>query len=717
MNSPTRMPRSIEAHQVLLGYKQGHRTLAASIKLPATTEKTLLRLSDAGDVATSPHFPTLLAGFPLIDTSLYALMKTWPAPDIARPGAVWTHALLVRASDLDCVSVNAVLRGFRRPKDNDTEPYSRPTLLEDLEDHTVDADSALASDDIVATILWALYEAPARPVCVVLSDMRSEDRQSLLLAILRQQWPELRATFTFAESPSWERTLGERVFDLQLSSSSGAAAMARRKDQPLRIIRGRPTSGPPRWASRAADGLNSDQRLRDFLREFGQSHGTDRSAYSALAEIFDEVIKSETERMPVDGVLSALKKHFPKRSEGRDLKEALFGRPNTRILRSDDVSVLWTLSLNPAASCISSNDLELSDRAGFMWRHEVDRAQQLVIALTQLGRAPNHLAREVLRGFGRAMSPTDLEELLVREESAGILILETFPEALLTPEFWSGPRSASEKGLHFLVSVSTKPKLLPEILRNMISNADPDLAPQAFSSFPEAITICLQAAADGEENAIAWARHLRPGDLPGVLPSRLTPGLAAVLLEIGDRKTVARIPAADWCAILDSEDGKLELLQRGASILYAAALKQSPPPADRLATQTYSKLYRWAVDGELKDAEVLSILESVMVDAEPWDVGKGMAMALVDAFRKRKSWRIRELLTIDDRDAFRALLRHDAKSHKKSSLAGELVTTLPDTVVLEWQLNVIQETLESYARRDDLVHLLGKLFKAVVKRL
>ena len=41
-----------------------------------------------------------LTGFPLGEEGAYALIRTWPAPEVERPGSVWSHVLLIDFSEL-----------------------------------------------------------------------------------------------------------------------------------------------------------------------------------------------------------------------------------------------------------------------------------------------------------------------------------------------------------------------------------------------------------------------------------------------------------------------------------------------------------------------------------------------------------------------------------------------------------------------------------------
>src|SRR5690242_16245882 len=78
--------------QAIYGYHGGHRKLATSTSISESEEARLLALSDP-QVPRSPN-AVQLTGSPL-GAQFYALIMTWPATDMPRPGSVWSHALLI----------------------------------------------------------------------------------------------------------------------------------------------------------------------------------------------------------------------------------------------------------------------------------------------------------------------------------------------------------------------------------------------------------------------------------------------------------------------------------------------------------------------------------------------------------------------------------------------------------------------------------------------
>ena len=76
-----------QLHQALHGYADGHRQLALSTTLRPRDQKRLLALSDISGPGAHLSEDGYLTGYPLTESGYFALGRTWPAPEMPRPGA------------------------------------------------------------------------------------------------------------------------------------------------------------------------------------------------------------------------------------------------------------------------------------------------------------------------------------------------------------------------------------------------------------------------------------------------------------------------------------------------------------------------------------------------------------------------------------------------------------------------------------------------------
>src|ERR1700678_3833458 len=86
--------------QCLYGYRNGHELLASSTALSPELRNKLLVLSDLAGSQMVAGFETYLTGT-AVSAGVYAFVRTWYAPEVARPGAVWSHVLLLRREDFE----------------------------------------------------------------------------------------------------------------------------------------------------------------------------------------------------------------------------------------------------------------------------------------------------------------------------------------------------------------------------------------------------------------------------------------------------------------------------------------------------------------------------------------------------------------------------------------------------------------------------------------
>lgn len=150
--------QTIHINQLLHGYDEGHRLLAGSIKPDRQSAKTLLALSDLSGQGVSPGPSGYITGYPLPQMSAYAIARTWLAPEMPRPGCVWTHTLLIDFSDLAVISNVALLNLFLRPSNReDISSYGQVLTTETSIAKSVHRSLPFST---MLALLEAVYEFP-----------------------------------------------------------------------------------------------------------------------------------------------------------------------------------------------------------------------------------------------------------------------------------------------------------------------------------------------------------------------------------------------------------------------------------------------------------------------------------------------------------------------------------------------------------------------------
>ena len=260
-------------HQAILGYDRGHRLLAASKGLSSISKHQLVQLSDRSlDVKSLPK-SGYLTGYPLPEDGLYVVACTWGAPEMPRPGCIWTHSLFVSFTELARLDdPRYLLPFFKRPNAIESkDEYSQPLEFEPCDTPLPPIDAVLASK-----LLSQLYAQPLRQVYLDAEDQAKS--HATVLAIWGQQWPRLRRNFRFCSLTAKDRSTSEHCFDVQFLSAG--------KKERHSTIEHR-LDDQESWMNLCLDDLRaSNFAFRQFLRRAGGDIKDGRGRFAELCQLF-----------------------------------------------------------------------------------------------------------------------------------------------------------------------------------------------------------------------------------------------------------------------------------------------------------------------------------------------------------------------------------------------------------------------------------------------
>ena len=282
--------------QLVFGYDEGHRLLGGSMKVPSNVLSVLLGATDAPVEGSSDR---LVTGFPVNAIARYALCFTWNAPELPRPGAVWSHVLLVEFEHFELPGAIGSLRNLAcRPELPGLGHYDTQLRLQSGHE-TV----GVVSRSLVESIVTTVYGGGGS----VVVHGNLADAERALFTIWAAQWPELRSRFEFRTRESARVAFG------------GGVVVARR-------VRGltRHDRAPQRkaWVALLTDSIvTQGATLGRFLGRFGPCDVPERSTVGWLTRLYRGV-----ELGDCVGVRDALEDRYPGCREGLELKEQLFSR-------------------------------------------------------------------------------------------------------------------------------------------------------------------------------------------------------------------------------------------------------------------------------------------------------------------------------------------------------------------------------------------------------
>jgi hypothetical protein len=513
-------PPSFEVDQVLFGYQRGHRLLASSRPIPPAVEDRLLPITDAG---FRDSIATLSGGEPVEELGAYFLYRSWPATEVKRPGAVWTHGLLISFADLGRIEdLTSLLTLLRDPGASEEGSFRNATSLP----KSVRSKSLARSKQAERELLSALYGMPDDQVI-----WPGKDPDHLLgsvMAIWSQQWPRLRRSFRFKSiAESAPRFLSS--IDLILSADPDLSVGSKDVDQ-------------HEWLDCAlADLASTKGSLRSFLWRFGPEAEAGRGAYRALVRLYQATLGPESV-----GSLRArrdiLAAEFPRSSEMPTLKRALLGPAEDPAAELVRLQVL----LASGGDGFDSENMEIGDRAARLWKGDRPAAFDLFLAVSQkkvVGARGAYAAASV-----PLLRAADVARLAAERPSLFERVIGEREEFLSTRAFWKAlPEEGEQPALQALdreVTGSTEQRgvlgaLAAEGRDKIIAALHPDWEEAAAAGFGllarrerlgrEILERWVPIFSSTEDDVVEWIGAVdgEPAALLGALASFVDPTRAA----------------------------------------------------------------------------------------------------------------------------------------------------------------------------------------------
>jgi len=271
-------------HQAIHGYRDGHRLLSSSTPLPPDASRTMLVLSDMSGPSMQPGFDEYLTAYPLPGTELFVLAKTWYAPEMQRPGCVWTHSLIILRSHIARVACASLLGAFRRPQlDGVESAATKPVEVDEASGDTTP--DAFADRGLAAAMIGAVLGQP-RPVIVVAET--ASQFEALFLRLWEELWPAERTRFSFCTGALMPRANAGALLDLQAVPRAIPPSQFRKSASSALVLDLRTPSKPEAWVDLVLDGaVKGDATFRTWL-EAAAGADAGRAVVPSLAPIFGE---------------------------------------------------------------------------------------------------------------------------------------------------------------------------------------------------------------------------------------------------------------------------------------------------------------------------------------------------------------------------------------------------------------------------------------------
>ena len=600
-------PRTI--NHALFGYSEGHRQLASTLRLPSEDMYHLGAASDlASDVRLDPE-ESYLTGLPLAESRQYALIRTWAAPEMPRPGCVWSHVLLLDDGILSTQPDMLVFFSlFRNPRNVDRGFYSEPLLLS-AEGPTA-APSLAPQADLIAEIIGSYYSNKPTHLSATAGNDAIE---AAIAAVWSQQWSKLRAEFSFRTAQLGSHRRRSTRYDVQVAFSERSDAIVRSD-----------------WIDAATDDASAGKvtPLRRFLWRYGRDVRNPRDRFRLLVQTYLASIEARPLSMT-----AAIKvfDEFTERDEGAILKNDILGVHTTTLSICPSVSFLDMLRLLSRQASNDSVDINEIGR-----RFEKLSSDEIVDVLNFASSEGSRLDRLRAPIFEWTVRYAN-DEVVNAQISSDLRtrILMQRPD-LITPRAVSDLQSVD---LVRLLGSCEAPEAKRIILDAAVRRDPGETAFELLSQIPSLIAASAIAAARAGELHTAWRRPIA-----AFRNKLLDTDLLQHATGLADVMTIARLfsnlphnvfpigqTSANWASrwrVLERDASEQDVLDIEAELL-SSALREASPASWDLIAAVLPELRRSIINRPL-DGDARQTLDGCLptLGYNNWDLNRRILLAL-----------------------------------------------------------------------------------------
>lgn len=605
--------------QCLFGYEDGHRLLASSLPL-GSEASWLTELSDLAPGAVFGTSASYWTGVPVPGLGRYALMRTWPAPEMPRPGCVWTHVILMEPSVLEEVRDLSSLRAVpvRPERGGDLARYRVP--LAAIIEVGPDSPAAPGRHSLHRSLIASLYGPSTVPVEV--DEPGALD--GALFDVWSQQWPRLRRNFRFQTAATRQpRQSGGTRFDVTALLANGALAA--------------PAEMEPEaaWLDAAATdaGIGAGGSLRRFLWRYGADVKRQRGSFRPLVEV--AVLDASVAKDAGARLLRIVTDAFPEPEDANLLKQELV---DGELAHAAQLDVLWYVLVHGGTAVFPAPTTAGVGRLARLWPERPDDLLHLAECTAD---ADDALARSVFETVTGAIPTDSFWALTGPFPRVRRRMLEARPD-LLAAEGVLELDNATFATL--LETVPADAGVVDVILPRLLERDDQRLADVAFDRFPRPAAIQVISAADGGGVRVgrAWLRGLvrRPGVLLDAdVMGRIT--RTSLLYELGEAlgwltPAVVAAGTEPWIAALvdvasDLPDERRDVLR---AFLVALALMSGGDGGRRVLEKFFDAVHGQELKSRLpwRARDLLIPLLPDVGWGRGWDYGLRLRLAVAAAY-------------------------------------------------------------------------------------
>ncbi len=612
-------------------------------------------MSDVSGSGVASEGSSYLTGYPLQEAGMYALARTWSAPEMPRPGCVWTHTLFIEYADLATVSTLSRLNKlFARPDGPAWSGYGVTTALDMYEGDEPEPPLSPQDERWLATVLNALYRFPQDRVVAKRDPAVSVE--TLTLRIWDQQWPRLRRSFRFCTFTTKDRSTSGGNFDLQLLPGIDSANRVR-----LPGTHEAPWVAEdcqPSWLTTLMDDARQPNLggLRDTLKRLGADILGGREAMPTLCE-FHRLTSGSASPFALREAIGMLE--LPSLLSSSDMARA---QAADHVLSSvEDADPLALAFFWDNWQYIDSTRLQrlLPQVASPLWR---TLPRRLLSALRNPADEASSWAAQVVKAVpvGDLLKDWPEGDVPLQE------LLAVRPDLLDIPAFWALADVRSPNDLHGI-------DLTDSAVGALLSGMKHEIAMRAAVQLLGSMRVLdalqsLSLAKNWESSELRWVQHcVREVSVIADFLNRVTAPSVELLLAFTEMLDPDAVPNQygddPWfTALLKVRDQAGTLPNRLAAYGFARALGKSSRNVAELLQITFEQIHA-AVAGSTLEESQWQLIEARLpwvTEGKRWNRCWRLRSAVVGAFMDRRLWARAFAWMATNNDVFIALMEEVA---------------------------------------------------------
>ena len=602
-----------------------------------------------------------LCGYPLQSAGKYVLARTWLAPELPRPGCVWTHSLVLdNQAIVSASSMWDVMDLHRRPRGNDVSGYTARTSVLLCDESSLpkpEQPTVSFSIERARTVVDLLYGTTDRRVVVPATENQADRREdeALAFAVWRRMLPRLRRDFFFCT-----RTAGGlddidfgMALLIDIQSEPGAAAS--------KTIA--PRGGLERLA-RDLCGHNSPW-FGDFLVKYELDIPVPRVATWLLASIYDALV--EDREGWLEDVANIIRSQLAEPDVGTRVKcDLLFDRVE-HAGSSSGVSMHDRI--------VAFMDLQTFVDAGKLKQLVQAAAQrELVEIVLSTSSSSKGTLGESACSIALKRLPIDVLSKFSLGVDARYRIARKRPELIAHRAFWPEGSQSRQSLLKKLVrasqcSSSTNVANLELILNGLgtsLSRKDMETILASGTDGCSAILRQTEAAADSKGLALPLRTLLRETHELLVMILLEAPALSLDDLEalgrlVDGAQAEEQVDWRLWLPVVKRSDLALdsERFLSLASVLFKVGLRGSPPDAAKFFVVSLDLLHHAAANKTLPQ-EIHSVLEPRLPHLgyfHDWNFCAKLRAAILRVYMSKDEVHVSLLRVTKSRDTLRYMFK------------------------------------------------------------